>query len=159
MTFSVLFTICSWLTAFSCFCLWLLKGSEFHHFTPILRSLLLQLMVIVWNSFPFTFIRRWSPTGAAADQQHEVAPTAPHALNLQLSERDTAENPTNTQMQLINLGEESLLVVCCNCYCFERQNKATQPRLREHQNSNAEFLSISPPWSNTQQFALLLISH
>lgn len=157
LTFSVLLTICSWLTAFSCFSLWLLEGSDILSLRSQSKIPFFSAQSNCVKRLSIHFYQNTEPCWGSSRSATRVislgwqdAPTAPCALVLQLSERGTAENPTSTQMQLVHLGEVSLLVVCCCCCCFERQNKATQPCLREHLNSNTEFLSISPPWSNTQ---------
>lgn len=168
MMFSVLFTISSWLAAFSCFCLWLLEGSGLLSFHSQSQNTFFFFFsaqnICVKMAFHPLLSKIWALhlpwTGVAADQQYELPLLAGRMhppLFMPLSFNLVKGRLEKTPL----IHNYSLLGFCCSCLKTKqkkKQNKATQPCLGKHQKSNAGCLSISFPWSNTQRFACLLVS-
>lgn len=165
MTFSVLFIICSWLTAFSCFSLCLLEGSDIlslHSESKI--PFFFQLRVIVWNGFPFVFIQRQSPAGAGADQQCEGSLWAGRMHPLLLM--PSSFNSGKGGLQKTPLMHKCSLFIWRRGACLGFVVVVLKGKTKQHslvwgstriQTQNS--CQLAPPWSNTQWFVSLSMSY
>lgn len=168
MTFSVLFTISSWLTAFSCFSLWVLESSDILSLhsqskIPFFGFFLAHSNCVKRLSIHFSQEMEpcWGSSRSAAEWSLWAGRM--HPLLLMPSSFNSLKGGLH-KTRLIHKcssfisGKGACLWFVVVVVVVVFKGKTKQRSLMEHQDSNAEFLSISPPWSNTQRFVPLLRS-
>lgn len=166
MTFRVLFTVCSWLTAFSCFSLWLLEGSDilslhsqskipsFSAHSNCVKRLSIhfyQRMEPCWGSS-----RSATLSALWAGRMH---PPLPMPSSFSWGKGGLQKTPLIYKCSLLFIWGRGA------CLWFVVVVVVLKGKTKQHSlvwgstRIQMQVLSISPPWSNTQQFVPFLISY